>query len=446
MAIKSTRLVIITLMIALLLQPMTIHALVNDNGSYVIHEVYVFNLNGEITDVTYTELKNALELAESTPNSALLILLKTPGGELDAALNIVSAIENSRVPVIGFVYPEGSYAWSAGTLVLLSTTIAAMAPSTVIGSCQPIEINPITGQEIFINESKILNAVSQYFIEVAKFRGRNATFAYDCVFYNTNLGPHEALRYGVINFVADSIPSLLNEINGSTVGGVTYYVINPVITYYQPGLGFQIYEALVNPVIQDLLSGLGLLLAIIGFATRHYYLAGIGVLLLLLPLLTGLPINWLGLALLIIGLAAIAIDIHAGFTTHAVLFIVGLILAALGIVLLQPTYTPQSWLISANQVEARIVLYTLIAFAGGFGGFIAAKVIGIIRARPLSERLYWPINEVGVAVDDINKGDVGYVKVRGEYWRAKALENVKRGSRVLVIGVEGDTLLVRPVG
>ncbi|MGC8607241.1 MAG: NfeD family protein [Vulcanisaeta sp.] len=437
----SISLIIITTLLLVLM-----HTLIASSNTYVIHEVYVFNLNGEITDVTYDELQNAMQLAESTPNSALLIILETPGGELDAALNIVSSIESTSIPVIGFVYPAGSYSWSAGTLVLLSTTIAAMAPSTVIGSCQPVEINPITGQEEFINESKILNAISQYFVEVAEFRDRNATFAHDCVFYNTNLGPSEALHYGVINFIADDVNSLLNEINGSTINGVTYYVINPVITYYQPGIGYQVYEAFLNSTIQDLLSGLGLLLAIIGFATRHYYLAGVGILLMLLPLLTGLPINWLGLALLIIGLAAIAIDVHAGFTTHAALFIVGLVLAALGIVLLQPTYTPQSWLISMNQVEARVILYTLVAFAGGFGGFIAAKVIGIIRTRPISERLYWPINDVGVAVDDINKDDVGYVKVRGEYWRAKALESVRRGSRVIVVGVDGDTLLVKPSG
>ena len=443
MVMKLMRTIIIALIIILSLSLMTRASVSGSN--YVIHEVYVFSLNGEITDTTYTELENALQLAESTPNSALLVLLKTPGGELEAALNIVSAIENSSIPVIGFVYPTGSYAWSAGTLVLLSTTIAAMAPSTVIGSCQPVEINPITGQEIFINESKILNAISQYFVEVAEFRGRNATFAHDCVFYNTNLGPHEALRYGVINFIANDIPSLLSEINGSTINGVTYYVVDPVITYYQPGIGFQVYEALANSVIQNLLSGLGLLLAIIGFATRHYYLAGVGVLLLLIPLLIGLPINWLGLALLIIGLAAIAIDVHAGFTTHAALFIAGIILTALGIVLLQPTYTAPSWLIAANQVEARIVLYTLVAFAGGFGGFIAAKVIGIIRTRPLSERLYWPINDVGVAVDDINKDDIGYVKVRGEYWKARALDNVKRGSKVFIVGVEGDVLVVKPL-
>ena len=434
---------LISLVIVALLAMVLMHVIAADSNTYVIHEVYVFNLNGEITDLTYDELQNALQLAESTPNSALLIILETPGGELDAALNIVTSIESAKIPVIGFVYPTGSYAWSAGTLVLLSTTIAAMAPGTVIGSCQPVEINPITGQEEFINESKILNAISQYFVEVAEFRDRNATFAHDCVFYNTNLGPREALRYGVINFIATDVGSLLNEINGSTINGVTYYVINPVITYYQPGIGYQVYEVLINPTIQNLLAGLGLLLAIIGFAIRHYYLAGVGVILMIIPMLTGLSINWLGLTLLIIGLAAIAIDVHAGFTTHAALFITGVILTALGIILLQPTYTPQSWLIATNQVEARIVLYTLIAFVGGFGGFIAAKVVGIIRTRPLSEKLYWPLNDVGIAVDDINKDEIGYVKVRGEYWRAKALENIKRGSRVIIVGIDGDTLLVK---
>ncbi len=250
----------VLLIIAVLLMAILTRTSIAGSSTYVVHEVYVFNLNGEITDLTYEELQDALQLAESTPNSALLIILKTPGGgELDAALNIVSSIENAKIPVIGFVYPTGSYAWSAGTLVLMSTTIAAMAPGTVIGSCQPVEINPITGQEIFINESKILNAISQYFVEVAEFRNRNATFAHDCVFYNTNLGPEEALKYNVINFVATDISSLLSEINGSTINGVTYYVVNPpTITYYQPGIGYQVYEALINPpTIQDLLAGLG---------------------------------------------------------------------------------------------------------------------------------------------------------------------------------------------
>lgn len=235
MQLKYGSLIVLIIMISLTMA--LIHISIADSNTYVIHEVYVFNLNGEITDLTYEELQNALQLAESTPNSALLIILETPGGELDAALNIVSSIENSKIPVIGFVYPTGSYAWSAGTLVLMSTTIAAMAPGTVIGSCEPVEINPITGQEVFINESKILNAISQYFVEVAEFRGRNATFAHDCVFYNTNLGPEDALKYGVINFVATDLDSLFNEINGSTISGVTYYVINPKVTYYQPGIG-----------------------------------------------------------------------------------------------------------------------------------------------------------------------------------------------------------------
>ncbi|WP_143701206.1 NfeD family protein [Vulcanisaeta thermophila] len=443
-----TQLATLVFMVTVLGFSIPLHASlsVSVNSTYIIHEVYIFKLNGEITGITYNELQDALTLAESTPNSALLIILQTPGGELDATLNIVSAIEGADILVIGYVYPEGSYAWSAGTLVLLSTTIAAMAPSTVIGSCQPVEINPITGQEVFVNESKILNAVSEYFVEVAKFRGRNATFAHDCVFYNINLGPAEALKYGVINFVATDITELLNKINGTDINGVKYYVVNPVITYYQPGLGYQVYELLSSSIIQGILEGLGLLLFIVGLSTAHYYLAGIGVLLLIIPLLSGLPINWLGLALLIIGLAAIAIDVHIGFSTHAILFILGVILAVIGIILLQPAYTPEGWLISANQITARAVLYVILSFSVALGLFILSRVISTIRTRPISERLYWPINEVGIAIDDIKKGGVGYVRVRGEYWRAKALDDVARGSSVVVVGIEGDLLIIKPVG
>ncbi len=91
---------LIPLIIAALLAFTLMHVSIASSNIYVIHEVYVFNLNGEITDLTYNELQNALQLAESTPNSALLIILKTPGGELDAALNIVTAIEDSKIPVI----------------------------------------------------------------------------------------------------------------------------------------------------------------------------------------------------------------------------------------------------------------------------------------------------------------------------------------------------------
>ncbi len=181
--------------------------------------VYVYNLNGEITSTTYEELAS---IYSGLPNGSVVVIeMQTPGGgELDAALNIVQLFETSNITTIGYVYPSGSYAWSGGTLVLLATDVAAMAPGTVIGSCQPVEINPLTGQETFITQPKIINAVAKYFEETAQYRGgRNATFAMDCVYNDTNLDPEEALRYGVINAVASNLTELLSQINGTQVNG-----------------------------------------------------------------------------------------------------------------------------------------------------------------------------------------------------------------------------------
>ncbi|MFP3074732.1 MAG: nodulation protein NfeD, partial [Caldivirga sp.] len=133
---------LLVLVTALLIMVMLTPRVANAQGTIKVTQVYTFQLNGEITDNTYDELKSVIN--QLPPNSVLVIYMKTPGGLLDAALNIVSLFETTNVVTVGYVYPTGSYAWSGGTLVLLSTTVAAMAPGTVIGSCQPVEINELT--------------------------------------------------------------------------------------------------------------------------------------------------------------------------------------------------------------------------------------------------------------------------------------------------------------
>jgi len=428
---------LLAILLALLVSPV-LHA----SSQYVIHTIYVFNLQGSITSATAQELGSILERASSTPSSAVLLILTTPGGELDASLNIVSLFENSRIPIIGYVYPTGSYAWSAGTLVLLSTTIAAMAPGTVIGSCQPVELNPVTGQTIPVNDSKVLNAVSKYFVEVAAYRGRNSTFAEQCVRNNVNLGPKEALNYHVIDFIAENPYSLLSQINGSTIGGTTYVVINPELIEVNPGLNYALYQFLTDPIIESLLSGLGFILLLVGLLSGHYYVAAVGFILILLPVLTGLPVNVFGLVLLILGVVLLLIDVLTGVTTHGSLLVSGIVLSAIGLILLQPTYPPSEWLLSANQVMSRVVLYTLIGFNVAFALFVLSRIVSIIRARPISKNLFEPRGKVGIAVEEIRKGGVGYVKVQGEYWKARATEDIPKGSRVIVIGIEDDLLIV----
>lgn len=434
-------LVMITVALAL---PIVAHA--QSNGVIKVTQVYTYELSGEITENTYYELKSVID--QLPPNSVLVIYMKTPGGLLDAALDIVSLFETSDVVTVGYVYPSGSYAWSGGTLVLLSTTIAAMAPGTVIGSCQPVEINPVTGQEVFITEPKILNAVAKYFIEAAEFRGRNITFAASCVYNNTNLGPGEALRYHVINYVASDIYQLLSMMNGTVVNvnGVNYTLVieSPMITQLTPPLSYQLYDALQNPVIENILSLLGVLLILAGLLTAHIYLAGIGAVLLVMLALLGLPIDYAGLGLMATGAIFMGVEWHSGGKLHGVLIAIGAALIALGLILLIPSMPPSQYALRYSPTTLSIILYVEILGLGALAAWIVWLIARAVRAKPISTVLYYPVAGLtGIATEDIKAGEVGIIKIRGEYWKAVALEDINEGDRVIVVSYEGNMVKVK---
>ncbi|HID05258.1 MAG TPA: hypothetical protein EYP20_05580, partial [Aigarchaeota archaeon] len=93
-------------------------------------------LSGYVSPATVDYVEESLRRAGEY--SAVLITIDTFGGLGDSMFKIIDAILDSPVPVIGFVYPAGRQALSAGTYILLATDYAAMAPHTIIGSAQPV--------------------------------------------------------------------------------------------------------------------------------------------------------------------------------------------------------------------------------------------------------------------------------------------------------------------
>jgi membrane-bound serine protease (ClpP class) len=133
-------------------------------------DVKDFISSGTAEDIS-TAIQSTLPPAGSSSFSAVILALDTPGGSLDATFDIIDAIQQSPVPVIGYVYPQGRSAWSAGTIVLLATDYAAMAPVTTIGSAQPVR-----GTEP-VNDTKVVNAVAEKAVSLAELHERNATQA-----------------------------------------------------------------------------------------------------------------------------------------------------------------------------------------------------------------------------------------------------------------------------
>ncbi|MCE4621265.1 MAG: nodulation protein NfeD [Desulfurococcales archaeon] len=397
----------------------------------------------KITGVIDTAMQDYVEAAirdAERLNVPLVIILDTPGGLLDSARNIVLAIDEARIPVIGYV--ERGWALSAGTLILVSTHIAAMAPGTQIGSMQPVMYDPTSGTYEPVNESKIINPILEFLDEHAVSKGRNKTQIYRFVTHNDNLGAYDALEYNVIEFVAKDLNDLLRQINGSIVllgdGSRVKLVLDGTASYYSPGLRVIILHILSDPLLSGILLSLGMLIILFTLASGHPGLAPIGALLLLLGLAgTGFSPNYTALFLLMLGALLIFIEINTpGF---GVIGGTGIVMIILGIALLPVSASG----FTVSLEYARRILYTLYASSAILGGFGAIAVYKIIQVRKRPPIVWSIVGAKGRAIDEIMPGKPGFVIVEGEYWKAISDDHIKPGDPVEVVGKEESILKVR---
>jgi membrane-bound serine protease (ClpP class) len=404
--------------------------------------VLIVKIDGIINIATEELINEAVNLATTSNFEAIVILIDTPGGMMDSTFKIVNTIENSKIPVIGYVYPVGGKAWSAGTIILMSCHIAAMSPGSVIGSCQPVSFNPLGGSEP-INDTKIINALTTYLIERARMHSRNETAARSFVEKNLNLGAEDALRNGVVELIASSIDELLKAVNGVQVhtisGDVKLNTENAQIVSFTPGLRVNILKIICEPTIAYLLLLLGLYALIFGFATPGYGGEAVGAILIVLGLI-GLGLLSVNiLSLILIGLGAILLVAELVTPGFGIIGSGGIFCIIIGTLLLMsgPMLVTSEWLTTFYTIGVSIA-----AVLGGFMLFAAYKVLKARRAKPVIGVM---IGDEAVAIDDIGPGSYGFVRYHGEYWKAKANQNVKKGQKVLIKDKDGPILVVEPL-
>ncbi|UCF49791.1 MAG: ATP-dependent Clp protease proteolytic subunit, partial [Thermoplasmatales archaeon] len=155
------------------------------NSSAQGSNVLIVEVTGTIDSSTVEIFKESLEQAKSENSEAIILLLDTPGGGLEQTFEIADIINQSEIPFIGYVFPQGSAAWSAGTFILMCTHVAAMANHTQIGSAQPVEIT-IEGSKL-VNDSKRINALVGWIEIRAEMHNRNKTAAAKFITENLNL-------------------------------------------------------------------------------------------------------------------------------------------------------------------------------------------------------------------------------------------------------------------
>lgn len=413
-----------------------------------VSNVLVVEITGTIDQSTVELLTECIQRAEIEESSAVILLLDTPGGGLTETFDIADMINESAIPIIGYVFPSGSAAWSAGTFILMSTHIASMGDHTIIGSCQPVEIG-IDGTKL-VNDSKRINALAKWMETRANMYGRNQTIAVQFITKNLNMNETGALAAGVIEVISSSVDQLLDQIDGRMVftstGVITLQTADAEQIYHSPSLKVQILRVISNPTLTSLLLMLGIFSLIFGISSPGYGAEVFGVVAILLSLIgSGFAVSSLGIIFIIIGCLLLIIEIFVtpGF---GVIGIGGMICLVMGSIFFIPSYSTYSikkWMITMDPLNDIIILLSVVGLLLAiFFGFLLYKVIQI-RKKKAAIGIF--IGETAKTIDKITPQQPGYVRFKGEYWQAASEMTIEPGTKVIIVNKDGSTLFVRPM-
>jgi membrane-bound serine protease (ClpP class) len=399
--------------------------------------VHVVTIDGTINPVMARYVDGAIGAAEDSQAAAIVLRLDTPGGLDTSMRDIVQRIESSRVPVITYVWPPGARAASAGTFITLAGNVAAMAPNTAIGAAHPVGAG---GQDITGTEGeKVTNDAAAYITGIAKLRGRNATWAESAVRQSISADEQEAVQLNVVDLIAPDLPSLLTAVNGRTVqllsGPATLQVANAPVVEDNMGLLQHFLLVLSDPNIAFVLISLGLAGIAIEMLHPGFVLPGIvGAISLLLGFfsLDTLPVNWVGVLLILLAFGLFIGEIFVG--GFGVLGVGGIVSLILGGLLLTSTSNP----------EFQVSRWLIYGWAAVIAVFFLMIMSTIIRMRrmPATTGTLALIGRAAVARSPLEPS--GQVFLQGERWQATSEDGpVQVGQRVIVTGVRGLHLTVR---
>jgi membrane-bound serine protease (ClpP class) len=405
-------------------------------------------IEGAIGPATSDFVSRSLETAAKQGAPVLVLRLDTPGGLDTSMRDIIRDILASPVPVVAWVGPSGARAASAGTFILYASHVAAMAPATNLGAASPVAIGAPSGgdkpdpsgkgakkDEAPAGDTmmrKVTNDAAAYIRSLAELRGRNADWAERAVREAVSLSASEAKRIKVIEIVADSVPALLAALDGRTVevGGEKRKLAtaNAEVIEIEPDWRTNVLRVITNPSVAYLMILLGIYALIFEFSNPGLILPGVvGAICILIAMYAFqlLPVNYAGLALLLLGIAFMVAEVWVA--AHGALAIGGLVAFVIGSIMLLDTDIPQFE-----------IPYTLIAGVTLGSAAFLLLVVGMLvknRVRPVVAGREYLLGAAGEALEDI--ASEGWARVQGERWRVRTKEPLRTGERLRITAVHG---------
>ncbi|HZJ02942.1 MAG TPA: nodulation protein NfeD, partial [Thermoleophilia bacterium] len=328
--------------------------------------------------------------------------------------------------------PNGARAASAGVYIMMGADVTAMAPQTNLGAATPVSLGGEMGETL---TRKVINDSVAYIRALADEHGRNAEWAEQAVRDAESLPAAEAEDIGVIEFVAEDLDTLLQALDGfeTVPKGLTLQTADAPIHRVEMNWAERFLHLVVNPNFAYIFLMVGVLGIVLELQSPGIGAGGIvgGISLLLgLYALSVLPVNLVGVALLV--LAAILFVAEVFVVSGGILAIGGVAAMILGGMFLFDA--PEGSL----RVDWSVIIVTSLATLAFFAFVIRA--VARARRQTSSGGLEAMVGDQGHVRQIIDP--VGQVMAHGELWRAQADRTISVGSAVTVTAVQGFTLIV----
>lgn len=408
--------------------------LIPGEASAVTPQVDVLRVDGTVNPVLAGYIDRGIGLAEEHGATALIIELDTPGGLDSAMRDIVQRILEADVPVVVYV-PPGSRAASAGAFITLASHVAAMAPGTGIGAAHPVALGGEGIDETM--EGKVVNDAVAYIISIAEARGRNADWAEAAVRESRSSPASEALELGVIDIMADSLDSLLLQLDGRVVTllsgeEVTLQTAGAEPNYIDMGAIERFLFTIADPNIAYILLSLGMLGIMLELYNPGTIFPGVvGAICLLLSFysLGMLPVNYTGVLLIVLAFGLFVAEVF--ITSHGLLALGGIASLTVGSMTLMSSPYFQ---INPGVIAGVVIVVSVVCV------FVIGAILRTHRRRQQTGREAM-VGMVGVAKTTLDP--TGTVFVHGERWQATVDEGkVEPGEEVVITKVDGLSLRI----
>ncbi|MET0964027.1 MAG: nodulation protein NfeD [Noviherbaspirillum sp.] len=409
--------------------------------------ITLLTLDGAIGPASADYVVRGIARAANEGSALVILQMDTPGG-LDTSMRvIIRAILASPVPVASHVAPSGARAASAGTYILYASHIAAMAPGTNLGAATPVQVGgPATGPEgakapESAQARKQVNDAAAYIRGLAQLRGRNADWAERAVREAVSLPAEEALKLGVINDIAADAAALAARLDGRTVQVLgqekLLHTGGAAIIDARPDWRARLLAVITSPAIALLLMTVGVYGLVFEFMSPGAVAPGVvGAICLLLALygLQLLPVNYAGLALILLALMLMVVE--AFLPSFGVLGLGGVIAFVAGALMLIDTELPgygiPPALVAALAVGSALLLTATTT--------VALKTRRRKRVAGLDD-MVGSIAEIAEAADTPHQA---WARLRGETWRVVSSAPLQPRQKVRVVARRGLLLEVVP--